>query len=1646
MAKENKVMLPPSIRVFLSSTFSDMEYERTYFNQTIAPSLARMCKERGVSFFSVDLRWGITQEEAENGEVLSICLHEIDKCRPYFIGIIGNKYGTVVEEISKDMEESIPWIAGKAGCSITELEMLYGVLDKELNTDTPNCSFYFRSDELTNQWYSEQQPETHFEKLDALKQTIQQNASLSSFQYNSLEEFGNQVLEDFSKWLDINFPKGNDIRQIRNRWFSAELRRNYVAVSGAEEFLNTYWSNSHQALMVYGEGKRGKTSLLNNYEPLNGEKVLINCGADKRYLYWPEIAHELIEKLNDIDSNIGYPDVKFSASMLFSMIHKFKNKDASGDSDNGEHFYVNSEELENFRKAFCRWLRGIRTSKKIYIVINDLNLLSDLSSHYLSWLPSDLPDNLYLMCSTNEEDMVETVRNLDWNVFEVPLFSADNAAEFFDAYLKSYGKGLSKKQKGSIINNKLAFYPGYLKLISDFLILHGRFSTLNELTDAISSVDNTNSLYSYILSYMTSSLTINEQKILETTFALLYAARDNILELECLQLVRKATEVNALEWANVRLVLEPLGVITGDYWVMQNKELSAYIYSILDNKSIENAHSILSQYYLTLFRTENGHNDSTMVTIRQRIEIAADAVYHAKESRDYEYLKELLLDKEIISTLADLNVSDLRVAWIDVLFNSDTDVAGELIDLLRDLHKWSSTLNKNNRKTEVVIIKLINDLVLTEAQEKLPDIFGEKVVLSDLDTVGIEDLSQTFFEWLKSYNGAIDETAVSAKLAEGGLNPYEKCYLLEKKIAYVLLRNDVQNCMKLSNEYYNVALEIASMNILCLAIVLRLECLYRLRKYDEVLKLYPTAKRIAKTSGNLAQILAADNILALNYWRTGEYEKASQLFKQLADKWKCLKNLREVCNVKLNYSNVLVEQEKYGEAYSLLSSTLEEALKGDTDKLYKIAISLEGSLGAVCVKMGREQEAQEHLIRAIKKGKEKNLDTVVINALNHLAKLYEDNQKLEKAADAYEQIMQLHFRRKELENLAVALHSCMKALSKLSYKKRSAELFDKWVKEFDKIPNGRAILDLKFRRKDVDTRNIHQLQEEINVARSANDVLMQATLTEALGNAFCEENLCDDGILRLLEAYDLYRGLCDEEKAVRCINNAISRLVLSVLSNLDALVDAVLSRTKSTSDAEVITLWKQVHYSKDMLNPEEVVRLLIKVSEYSQSCPYCSAYCIAGSIAEIINFCSEDEINLIFDNFEKSEYFDLLCLKVNDYFEAEDTSQKRLMELKEDYTSDKAMANLEYIEKCIAILNRINSINSAALAGNIALMYRRRRDKEKTLKYHNISATAYHNANYTHDYLIERTNLATAYMEFNRTQEAIEVLRETLAEALNAQDKVVSGSVAGNLAQLLMREDDPHKYTEEIKKCYAIEEQVFRELELHRDLIISLVNQSVYTVGHNTQEIHLATQKLREAKELTKKYGFKEFESSIKQLEGLINAGSKVVTRHNINSSELSEAMKSLFENSEYFKIGRLEDKEEGCLVLCLPKENLPTVTVNIQAILVKADDEWIIKTTFLLRPDMSHEKTDVLILQYANHFTSKGYYPLVYREKEKLLLSEKVFHEKSLDELKSKVNQQTQYWWLDAINVTMFTISEAPVDEIVDIKLKTMDDSQPDD
>src|SRR3954451_19100560 len=131
-------------RVFISSTFRDMHAERDHLVKVVFPELRELLLPHRIELIDIDLRWGITEEEAKKDRVLDLCLQQIDECRPFFLGILGERYGWVPSRFSEETRGRHGWLLRDQGKSLTELEMLYGV--QHMAAAMRNRSFFYLRD------------------------------------------------------------------------------------------------------------------------------------------------------------------------------------------------------------------------------------------------------------------------------------------------------------------------------------------------------------------------------------------------------------------------------------------------------------------------------------------------------------------------------------------------------------------------------------------------------------------------------------------------------------------------------------------------------------------------------------------------------------------------------------------------------------------------------------------------------------------------------------------------------------------------------------------------------------------------------------------------------------------------------------------------------------------------------------------------------------------------------------------------------------------------------------------------------------------------------------------------------------------------------------------------------------------------------------------------------------------------------------------------------------------------------------------------------------------------------------------------------------------------------------------------------------
>ena len=113
-----------------------MKAERDYLEKFTFPKLRQLCEARGVQWGDVELRWGITDEDVKQGRFLLLIMKEIERCQPWFIGLLGERYGWVPtpEQLPHDLIQQYPWISECRDRSVTELEIIRGVFQNEDTT------------------------------------------------------------------------------------------------------------------------------------------------------------------------------------------------------------------------------------------------------------------------------------------------------------------------------------------------------------------------------------------------------------------------------------------------------------------------------------------------------------------------------------------------------------------------------------------------------------------------------------------------------------------------------------------------------------------------------------------------------------------------------------------------------------------------------------------------------------------------------------------------------------------------------------------------------------------------------------------------------------------------------------------------------------------------------------------------------------------------------------------------------------------------------------------------------------------------------------------------------------------------------------------------------------------------------------------------------------------------------------------------------------------------------------------------------------------------------------------------------------------------------------------------------------------------
>lgn len=429
---------PRVIKVFISSTFRDMNGERDYLNKFVFPRVHQYCAERRIEFYPIDLRWGIQERDSKSGLVISSCLEQIDNSRPFFIGILGSRYGWIpskqeIAQLRTSVKKHKPWLLSKIDelASITEIEIDYGALS---NNNLAHACFMLRDEAVkVADDFQEDTDSIEYLKLAELKQKIKSQNRYPVYTYSSLEQFGERIYDELMTMIGIEFPESATDNED-------------AAVAGHEYVLS----------------RRSDTLC-------NIESVKSNC--DK----WLESGNQFLV----IRGMPGYGTSTALAYFVSYLRSKYCSKIIYYDFEEGS---MDGDVMDKFLSFMDLDCNQVDPQKWSLIALDNCTTLGPSEvSRLLSWMES-LSVNTHVAIAAALSSPADTIIQLYLNTPSITVhgFPIDARKEFIINYLHRYGKELSNEQLNHLASIDKTEDPTYLSFILNDLVNFGSFENLDE--------------------------------------------------------------------------------------------------------------------------------------------------------------------------------------------------------------------------------------------------------------------------------------------------------------------------------------------------------------------------------------------------------------------------------------------------------------------------------------------------------------------------------------------------------------------------------------------------------------------------------------------------------------------------------------------------------------------------------------------------------------------------------------------------------------------------------------------------------------------------------------------------------------------------------------------------------------------------------------------------------------------------------------------------------------------------------------------------------------------------------------------------------------------------------------------------------------
>ena len=630
---------------------------------------------RGITIHLLDLRWGITEDDARSSKVLQICLDEICSSRPYFIGLVGNRYGYCPTPNDIGVAAgSYPWLLGNeyTGLSITEMEMQYGVLR---NKEEMNAFFYIKEG-------GQNTDPIEAEKLRRLIDDIKGQKRYPWSHYKDATTLTKMVHDDFMQMIDRRFSEKvslDIVNEMAEQQMRSYLMDDYQPMAEADKVFEAFIrQDEHTSLLLTGFPGEGKSSLLTHWsEMTEGDHglttVFHHVGSNVYQREQTNICRSLHRKclraMGKLDDREGRDS---------GLADKIKNPLAwLSDStlSNLEEIEADRDLSTDFRQL---WRFMGAQPGRFVCFIDDFEKIDSQNVSFGQML-EDKPDNVHLVITASMgEEVADELEELTDETISIPPFAENELRGFVRGYLAQYSKKLSPAQEDAIAEcGLMAFSPAILKAFLDQLVAYGSFESLDKFMADYLCAKDVGEFYCHFLDNLSERYGFD---CLACALLLMTYTDQGMTEDE----IMAFANLNHLQWSRLKTDIRMFIVSDDGLYRVANPEVGGIVYTYFKmNEEMEAEFKhimvdfILNRTELPVNISFADYNHRTrQFSYNTNTRLVVETAMHLYILNEWQRLSSLITDWCHFEILYRADPELLYLSWHDIIDNR----AGDLND------------------------------------------------------------------------------------------------------------------------------------------------------------------------------------------------------------------------------------------------------------------------------------------------------------------------------------------------------------------------------------------------------------------------------------------------------------------------------------------------------------------------------------------------------------------------------------------------------------------------------------------------------------------------------------------------------------------------------------------------------------------------------------------------------------------------------------------------------------------------------------------------------------------------------------------------------------------------------------------------------